>query len=111
MRDEDKKFLSDILESIDAIEEYIGPIRLFENYEKNKMLRRAVEREIEIIGEAVNNLTHATPPVDLKYSRQIINTRNKVAHAYDAVNHSIIWGIIINHLPALRDEVKNLLGE
>ena len=73
MKDEEKKFLTDILESISAIEEYVGTIRMFENYEKNKMLRRAVEREIEIIGEAVNNLIKATPPVQLKYSRQIIN--------------------------------------
>ena len=51
-----KKYLYDVQQSIDSIYEYLGEKRDFLEYERNKQLRRAVERELEIIGEAVNHL-------------------------------------------------------
>jgi len=109
MNDEIKKWLFDILEAIKSINEYIGEIRKFEVYETDKKLRRAVEREIEIIGEAVNRVQKEKPELDISNARQIIATRNRVAHAYDAVNNAIIWGIVINHLPKLQIEINQLL--
>ncbi len=109
MTDEVKKCLQDILDSVNSINEYIGSPRLFANYEKNKFLRRAVEREIEIIGEAVNRISKLDNSVIIANARQIIATRNRIAHAYDAVNNAIIWGIVINHLPYLKIEIENLL--
>jgi uncharacterized protein with HEPN domain len=109
MNDEIKKWLQDILDSIKSINEFVGNPRLFEHYEKNKLLRRAVEREIEIIGEAVNRIYKQKPELIISNAKQIIATRNRVAHAYDAVNNSIIWGIVINHLPNLKLEVEELL--
>lgn len=109
MDDVVKKWLYDILEAINSIDEYIGEKRIFADYEKNKQLRRSVEREIEIIGEAVNRIKKETKDFKLANTRQIIATRNIVAHAYDAVNNAIIWGIVINHLPDLKAEVEQLL--
>lgn len=109
MNDEIKKWLQDILDSINSIYDYIGTPRLFEQYEKNKLLRRAVEREIEIIGEAVNRINKLKPDLVISNAKQIIATRNRVAHAYDAVNNSIIWGIVINHLSGLKIEIQELL--
>lgn len=109
MNDEIKKWLQDILDSINSINDFIGSPRLFDQYEKNKLLRRAVEREIEIIGEAVNRLNKQKPDLIISNAKQIIATRNRVAHAYDAVNNSLIWGIVINHLPNLKSEVEELL--
>jgi uncharacterized protein with HEPN domain len=110
MSDEVKKWLQDIIESINSINEYIGQPRIFESYEKNKQLRRAVEREIEILGEAVNRIYKQQPEIIINNAKQIIATRNRVAHAYDAVNNSIIWGIVINHLPSLKTEIEDLLS-
>jgi len=110
MSDEIKKWLFDILESIHSIDEYVGEVRMFENYEKDKKLRRAVEREIEIIGEAVNRIQKENLSIEIAHARQIIATRNRVAHAYDAVNNAIIWGIVINHLPKLQSEVNQLVA-
>ncbi len=109
MDDHLRKWLYDILEAINSINEYIGETRIFENYEKNKQLRRSVEREIEIIGEAVNRIKKVNPELEIKNSHQIIATRNWVIHAYDAVNNAIIWGIVINHLPKLKIEIEQLL--
>ncbi len=109
MNDEIKKWLQDILDSINSINDYIGTPRLFEQYEQNKLLRRAVEREIEIIGEAVNRINKQKPDLVTSNAKQIIATRNRVAHPNDAVNNSIIWGIAINHLPDLKIEISELL--
>ncbi len=106
-----KKWLFDIVEAINSINVYIGTPRQFIDYENNKQLRRSVEREIEIIGEAVNRIKKEMPELEIINSKQIIATRNRVAHAYDAVDNAIIWGIVINHLPGLKQEVEQLLNQ
>ena len=109
MDDHLRKWLYDILEAINSIDEYIGKNRIFKDYEENKQLRRSIEREVEIIGEAVNRIKKRNPELEIKNSHQIIATRNWVIHAYDAVNNAIIWGIVINHLPKLKIEIEYLL--
>ena len=99
MNDETRKWLFDIIASIDSIDNYIGNRKIFEEYEKNKILRRAVEREIQIIGEAVSRILRFDPDVKINNAFQIMATRNRIVHAYDAVNNSIIWGMVVNHLP------------
>jgi uncharacterized protein with HEPN domain len=99
MNDEIRKWLFDIIASIDSIDNYIGNRKIFEEYEKNKILRRAVEREIQIIGEAVSRILRFDPDVKINNAFQIMATRNRIVHAYDAVNNSIIWGMVVNHLP------------
>ena len=73
------------------------------------MLRRAVERELEIIGEAVSKLKKIDAEVQLTNSRKIIDLRNKVIHSYDSVDDIIIWGIVIKYLPILKTEIEALL--
>jgi uncharacterized protein with HEPN domain len=73
------------------------------------MLRRAVEREIEIIGEAMSPLSKIDPEIQISSSRQIINMRNRVIHGYDAVDDEIVWGTIQRHLPLLKSEILKLL--
>lgn len=91
------------------IEEYLGDNKIFSKYEENEMLQDAVERNIEIIGEAVNKILILKPEIDITNSRRIIDARNKIIHAYDEIENSQIWGIIINHLPVLKLEVESLL--
>lgn len=109
MQLEEKKFLLDILTSIDSIEQYLGEKWDFIVYLNNKMLRRAVERELEIIGEATNRLLKLNPNFPITEARRIINLRNWVIHAYDSVDPVIIWGILHKDLPLLKNEVKKLL--
>ena len=104
-----KKYLYDILVSIESIHDYIGENRDFKDYQQSKMLIGAVEREIEIIGEAMNSLVKSYPEMEIPHARKIIDTRNFVIHGYDKVDEAVLWGIIINHLPKLEEEVKELL--
>lgn len=111
MDDTSKKFLFDILDSIEKIEQYIGAPRIFENYDSNSMLQDAVERNIEIIGEAVNDLHTEYPEIKITNYRRIIDARNKISYGYDEIENVQIWGIIINHLPILKEEVQKHLGK
>ena len=77
----------------------------------SKIKRRAVERELEIIGEAVNNLLKLNPEIPLSYARIVVDLRNRIIHAYDAVNHTIIWKIIMKDIPVLLNEVQRLLAQ
>ncbi len=104
-----KKNLFDIKESIDSIEKYLGDKRDFQVYMTDKMLRRAVEREFEIIGEAMSRLEKLDSSIDISSKRQIISMRNRVIHGYDKIDNEIIWGTIVRHLPTLKVEINNLL--
>ena len=104
-----KKYLFDIKESIDSIENYLGDKRDFKVYMSDKMLRRAVEREFKIIGEAMNKIDKIDSEINIMSKRQIINMRNRVIHGYDKIDDEIIWGIIVRHLPILKKEVNNLM--
>jgi uncharacterized protein with HEPN domain len=111
MKREIKKFLFDINTSIDSIFEYLGGEQNFFEYQKNKLLRRGIEREIEIIGEATNRILKIDPEFNLTNARLIVDTRNWVIHGYDKVDDVVIWGIISNHLPNLKKEIEEYLNE
>jgi len=104
-----KKYLYDIKSSIDSINDYLGEKRDFNVYQGNKLLRRAVEREIEIIGEAMNRLLVIEPEIEISHGRKIVDTRNWVIHSYDSVDDVIVWGIVSKHLPELEKEINQLL--
>ncbi|MBC8147191.1 MAG: DUF86 domain-containing protein [Bacteroidetes bacterium] len=109
MEIEIKKYLFDIQEAIESIENYLSDKRDFNVYRSNKMLRRAVEREFEIIGEAMTRIEKIDSTIEISSKRQIISMRNRVIHGYDKIDDEIIWGTIVRHLPTLIIEVKNLL--
>ena len=104
-----KKCLFDIQTSINSIEDYLGTKRDFFEYKQNKLLRRGIEREIEIIGEAMSRILKIQPEFRIENARKIVDTRNLVIHSYDNVDDVIIWNIVSNHLPKLKIEVDNLL--
>jgi uncharacterized protein with HEPN domain len=64
-----------------------------------------VERNIEIIGEALSRILTKDPEINISNSRKIVDTRNRIIHGYDSVSDEIIWGIVIKHLPLLQIEV------
>ena len=73
------------------------------------MLRRAIEREFEIIGEAMTRIDKLDSKLNITGKRLIINMRNRVIHGYDEIDNEIIWGTIVRHLPTLKNEINNLL--
>lgn len=106
-----RKYLYDIQQSIDSINEYLGEKRDFFAYEQNKLLRRAVERELEIIGEAVNHLLELDSSIAIDNARRIVDLRNFVIHGYDKVDNVIIWGVVSRDLPKLKEQVDALMAQ
>ena len=106
-----QKYLYDMQQSILSIYEYLGEKRDFLAYEQNKLLRRAVERELEIIGEAANHLLDLDPDIAIDNARKIVDLRNFVIHGYDKVDNVIIWGVISKDLPKLEKQVNTLLNQ
>ena len=109
MRREIRKYLFDIQEAIDLINDYLGGKRDFQVYLDSKILRRAVERELEIIGEATNRILKVDPHIAIVDSRRIVNLRNLVIHGYNQVDNVIIWGLISRDIPLLQKQVEELL--
>jgi uncharacterized protein with HEPN domain len=85
MSNDVKKFLLDIFNSIQFIEHQMGTARLFADYKSNEFLKSAVERKIEIIGEALNRIVKINPEIPITNKEKIIGTRNRIIHAYDSV--------------------------
>ncbi len=108
MTEKIKKYLFDILESVQSIEDFLTDVD-FLHYQKNKMVKRAVERELEIIGEAMSRLLKLDGNIEISSSQRIIGMRNRVIHGYDKIDDGIIWGTIKRHLPVLKDEVKEMI--
>jgi uncharacterized protein with HEPN domain len=108
---EEKKLLVDIIDSIHSIDEHLEGRRILEEYISNKTKRRAVEIEIEIIGEAISKLLKIDPTIPISYARIIVDLRNKVIHAYDSVDDILIWKIVNKDIPLLLIESKTLLDE
>lgn len=105
MTDRRKKFYSDILISIELIEGFISGIKSFEDYSIDIKTKSAVERHLSIIGEAVTNIRKIDPS-DFSSAQQIISFRNRLIHAYDSIDDSIVWMIIQRHLPELKKEIE-----
>jgi uncharacterized protein with HEPN domain len=101
------KLLEDIYNSICQIEEFMINKRTFELFNQDKMLQNAIERQLIIIGEAVNQISKMDNTIHLSYNQQIIALRNRLVHAYDSIDETIIYNLIINHLPKLKEEVNS----
>jgi len=108
---QEKKLLIDILNAVNSIDEHLESKRVFEEYLSNKTKRRAVERELEIIGEAMAKLLKINPSISISYSRLIVDLRNKVIHAYDNIDDILIWKVIMKDIPVLKSEVEKLLSD
>lgn len=106
-----RSWLLDIDQSIDEIFEFIGERKDFFHYQKDLKTKKAVERNIEIIGEAVGRILKVDPSFQIENARNIIGTRNRITHSYDMISDEIIWTIVTRELPNLKSQVsKHLIG-
>ena len=107
----EKKLLFDILNSIANIDVHLDGNRDFSFYLKNITMRRAVERELEIVGEAMNNLLKLNPNVAITDARNVVGQRNRLIHDYDGIDDEAVWTVVMKHLPKLKAEVATLLKD
>ncbi len=106
------KYLEDVRSSILEIEMFMADRpKEYATFCNDTLFRRGVERNIEIMGEAMNQILKLNPDVPITAARKVVDTRNFVIHAYDSLKPDILWGIVVNHLPLLKLEVESLLAD
>jgi uncharacterized protein with HEPN domain len=105
MTEQGKKYLSDILRAIELIEQFTVTTNNFNDYLMDLKTQSAVERQLGIIGEAVNKYDKLMPELTLENARKIVGFRNRLIHTYDAVDSSMIWAIVKRHLSPLKNEI------
>jgi uncharacterized protein with HEPN domain len=112
MRLESRKYLYDIREAAGLATQFTAG-ESFEEYQRNPMLRLAVERAFSIIGEALAQLARVDSTLAERISeyRNIIAFRNILTHAYAQIDDRIVWDIVESKLPVLSREVAALMGE
>ena len=108
MTEKSKKYLSDILMAIDLIEKFTVDITEFNVYQNDLKTQSAVERQLAIIGEALNNLKKIEPDLEIENAKQIIGFRNRLVHAYNSIDNSIVWAILNRHLNKLKVEIQEI---
>ena len=105
------KYVLDIESVIQEIERIkIKTDNNFHNFSEDIILQRAVERDLEIIGEAIKKIIKLEPTLKISSARNIIGLRNLIIHAYDSVEPEMIWGIIQNNIPELAKEIERIKG-
>ncbi len=105
------KHFYDALSAARAIQTFIAN-KTFEDYLEDELLSAGVERKFEIIGEALNRILKESPN-DLEAItnyRGIIDFRNVVAHAYDHLEDTLVWGLASNQLDQLISELEAIDG-
>jgi uncharacterized protein with HEPN domain len=108
------KWIYDVRIAINEIDSFFQLYaKDFFEYKNNLILKRATERELEIIGEAINRILKQDSTFEVKISnaKSIIGLRNQVIHAYDNISDENIWSILINHLPKLKLEIEKIIND
>lgn len=106
-----RKYLTDVLTACEEVESFFDGKRVFSDFQIDILRQRAVERNVEIMGEAINQLMKHDPTILLNNARAIVGTRNRVIHAYDNVTPEFLWSLVINHIPKLKEDVAGMLAE
>ncbi|HCF63973.1 MAG TPA: DUF86 domain-containing protein [Ferruginibacter sp.] len=107
----DRQRLLHILESIEEIEQYTSKAN-FSSFLENSMMRFACVKQMEIIGEAANNISEETKNKFSKIQwRQIIGLRHILVHEYFGIDTNLIWQIIANDIPQLKESIQKVLEQ
>jgi len=104
------KCLYDIKNSVEEIDSFfVDRHKIFAEYSVDILLKRAIERNLEIIGEAMNRILKEDPEFPLENAFRIVGLRNQIIHGYDSVSDENIWSIIVNYIPKLKEEIDKLI--
>ena len=111
MEGEINTWLTDIKQAITEINSFLPDKKNFFVFQKDLKSKKAIERNIEIIGEAVNRILKQNPDIAISSARKIVDTRNRISHGYDSVSEDVIWSIVVRDLPILERDINHLLGK
>jgi uncharacterized protein with HEPN domain len=107
-----KTWVYDILAAIEEIENFFSDRpKHYADYCNDVRTKRAVERNIEIIGEAMYRILKHDTTIEISNARKIVDARNRIIHGYDSISDEIIWGIVVKHIPILKTELEHLLQD
>lgn len=106
-----KVWLEDIQRSITEIYSFMPESKNFNQFKEDLKTKRAIERNIEIIGEAMSRILKSFPDIPISNSRKISDTRNRIIHGYDSVSDEVLWLIVVRYLPILENEIQELMKE
>lgn len=105
-------YLQDILDAISDMEScFVNFSNRYDLFEQDMMRQCVVERKVEIMGKAINRIKKIDLSVDIPNARAIINTRNRIIHAYDNVQPDFLWSLVIRHIPELKKDIMIIMGE
>lgn len=105
------KYVLDIDSMLNELDQMIQVCESnFDKFAANFILVRAVERDLMIIGEAIGKMLKLKEDLKISGAKQIIGFRNIIVHAYDAIDVTVLWKILIKDLPFLREEIDQIKG-
>lgn len=106
------KYLEDVRMACEDVEHFFAnyPNR-FDVFSNDRLMIRAVERSVEIMGEAINRILKRESDFSLPNARAIVQTRNRVIHSYEKVESEFLWSLIKRHIPELKNDVERILTE
>ena len=105
-------YLQDVMDAINDMEScFVGFPNRYDLFEKDIMRKCVVERKVEIMGEAINRIRKTDSTIEIPNARAIIDTRNRIIHAYDNVQPDFLWGLVLRHIPRLKQDIQRLLTE
>jgi len=105
-----RKYLFDIIQACELLNNFVVG-KTFNDYVSEPLLRSAVERQFEIIGEALKQAIQLDPDLNDRISdiNRIIAFRNRLIHGYASVSDEVVWGVLKSNLPLLHREAQTLL--
>ena len=105
-------YLQDVLDAINDLQScFVGFPNRYDLFEKDIMRKCVVERKVEIMGEAINRIKKTDSSVVIPNARAIIDTRNRIIHAYDNVQPEFLWSLVLRHIPELKKDIERILDE
>ncbi len=105
-------YLQDVLDAISDLQScFVGFPNRYDLFERDIMRKCVVERKVEIMGEAINRIRKVDPEVAIPNARAIIDTRNRIIHAYDNVQPEFLWSLVIRHIPELKKDIERIITE
>jgi uncharacterized protein with HEPN domain len=109
MNNRDAGSLWDMVQAIEEIQEHVKGLT-YDDFQDSRLVRRAVERCFEILGEAARRISpeFQSQHPDIRW-REVIGLRNVLAHQYESVRYEVLWDVIMEDLPALKPKLNRLL--
>lgn len=105
-------YLQDVLDAINDMQScFVGFPHRYDLFEKDMMRRCVVERKVEIMGEAINRIKKTDSSVNIPNARAIIDTRNRIIHAYDNVQSDFLWSLVVRHIPELKKDIERIIAD